>query len=62
MGRAREQALKEALQRSVLVTSIVVPPPTVSAAQIRARAGALPCPAAVTALVVASTVIAACWA
>lgn len=34
------EALKAALKRSVLITSIEVPPPTVTAEQIRARADA----------------------
>ena len=62
MGRAREQALRETLMRSVLLTSIVVPPPTVTAAQIRARAGAWSCPAAATFVVTVSTVLAMSWA
>lgn len=36
--KARKKALNDALMRSVLLTSIVVPPPTATAADIRARA------------------------
>jgi hypothetical protein len=38
MGRRHDRELQEALTRSVLITSITVPPPEVSAAQIRERA------------------------